>query len=994
MEKELRKYHIQNVDICELLCLQSDFSPPEGCDGPSLSNWATLPFSFEDFEGRWMHNHLALCRQRQESHTKCGLVREIEKKHRLVNNVRAYLLRDPNSFQARWEALAERRVEPSERPPRWACCPQSIDPSAGGPREHKNGPLAQQRPAPILSSIKVNQDQDKRTNDIDERSECSEPNESPMTCQHPTPSLPANEEEGSICIVLSPGPSDNLTIHRDSPPRLPPSIDHGRRTDNVSTEPSNQDATMRDFQPSHSSTYDTLTCIHCGHEEPTLRKLITHAQSCRKTPSSALARTISVLAKRCIICGHDCKKNSISRHEKSAHYRYTCGSIATAKGHEQCPEVKQCVRMNLFDPLSHLMSARQISPATDGVFDAAFRDLQSEEIDLLLRLSDEELCTGTREALARRIYSTRPYHNPDSSIATRDLSCIGGSDTYTIGESVGQLHVETDHRVWHANPPTEAAGAIDEPRESEKRAGLDDEQIFLQPSEGAGLTVVDVVPGPSSDHHHPTTNSTASHSTPFGTREHNIAQHSAYRVWDTGINMAIGGIGSPIVERGDPPIAPSDSMPDWSATGHKEGAISCSQYGSPGLPRNEGVSVSLSAADTISSAPSAAFATSARHMEDTQRYTTPLEVDGEKHPAPYPMPNGIHTDKHGDLACTSHPDGEARPAKRPRVVPLRDQPPRIHSSYPLNVGSPGPTYFPPPRYHGTEPPAQLLPLTSGQNDVMVQSTAAEASGHLQPPYLDGRRQPSSQSSGARGSDDPSQIGTTNHDHERGPRELVGSVQEDARNSMALAQQSPIVRRNPGPSRPSWQQVTLSDNPPSGQRICNPYPTSLRTAQGERLSNSQVISEHLRGEEQDGRHVRMFASYTITAMISAILGSSVYAAVEASSLRESEISQDQVLTRAVVTQAPSDDDGDWITRVTISSSHGREFAHQLDGVEGVQRLLPRPVSEAIQASQRQKRGETAIRIFFHGESEDCQLEVAMDNDMGTEVCCLLHEVPKR
>lgn len=404
--------------------------------------------------------------------------------------------------------------------------------------------------------------------------------------------------------------------------------------------------------------------------------------------------------------------------------------------------------------------------------------------------------------------------------------------------------------------------------------------------------------------------------------------------------------------------------------------------------------MSLSAAGTINARPSAAIATSTRHIEDTQLFTTSraLEVNGKRHPAPSPIPNSINTDSQHVMACTSHPDGEDRPAKRPRVFLLGDQPPQTHSGSPLNIGDPKPACFTPLRRHGTEPPEKLIILPPGQNDVMVQSTVTEASGHLQAPYLDGRK-PSSQSSGASGNDGPSQIGT-NHGHERGSRENIGLVQDDARKSLAFARQSPIIKPYLSSYRPSWQQVTLDESPPSDQRNPSPHPTSLCTAHGERLSDSHVISGHPRGEEQDGRRVRMFASYTIPASISAILGSFVCAAVEASSLRKNETSQDQVLTRAVVMQAPDHDDEDWVTRVTISSSHGRDIAKRLNGVEGVQRLLPRPISEAIQASQRQRRGETAIQILFQGDSEDCQLEFAMDNDKGTEVCCLLHEVANR
>ena len=996
MEDELRVHGIQNVDFRVLFCLQSDLSPLEGCNGPSLSDWASLPSLSRGFEKRWMHSTIALTRQRQaavtrqrqENRTVCELVQKIDKIHRLVNNTREYLQRDPKLTQSRWEALVERRVEHSERSLHWSCCLKYNDMSASGPSGHIPVPMVQQLSAPTPPSTSISHDQDGRTGNINESRKCSEPNETSTTRHHLTPPLPANEEAGSIHVALSRSePNDNPATHRDSSPKPFTSIDPGQGANGVSTEPLNLGGNSRDFPTSHLSAHDAsasttlIACLHCKQEGfVTSRRLAFHGKTCPKTPSSALAKTMAIVAKQCVICGRECLGNTLSRHEKSPHYLWSYGKIATAKGHEECPEVPtrldQCARGSLVDPVRYLMSARWSEATTDSVLDTLLGDLPPEELGLLTRLSDEELCAKIRKALTRCITLVRPYHSPDSGIGTDDLSYWKGSANRTAGESVGHLNLETNRRVWHANAHNEAASAIYEP---EKMAGLGDEQIFFQPPKDAGLTVVDDVPATSTDYHRPATNnisSTASHTSSLETMKHKSVQHSAYRVWDTSSKMAKSGIGSPIAGRGYPLIAPIGPMPGCSAAGRTEDAISCLQDGIPLLPRDEGVSVFFSAAGTINTPPSAAIATSTQHSEGTLLSATSQTpgARGMKRSAPCPMPIGINTGSQHALACAGYLDGDDPPAKRPRVSHTGHQSSQTHAGPPFRQQA----TFPYLEQLGMTSPKKLPSPMIVQDHGLAPPTAPRASSNAQASHHNGKEtshQPPT----------PPPI--------RGFQTDESLVPKDAKGHLAMPYTPPAVGHTPHLDRSSWQVVAFRQTHSESQHIPSPPSDSSRTVYGDPAPLPNVISDQPSDVGHSKNRRRQFARFTIPADIQATLGEVLFTGIGHSSLGKEAMSQSSTLQDAVVTEVPNDNDTDWVTKLTLSSSYGRVIQQWLEE-EGVRRLMPKLVSDAILASQRHQNGETAIQVLFHGDDEDCRLEFAMDNAQGTEVFLSLHAVSRR
>lgn len=1001
MEDELRVHGIQNVDFRVLFCLQSDLSPLEGCNGPSLSDWASLPFLSRGFDKRWMHSAIALTRQRQaavtrqrqENRTTCELVRKIDKIHRLVNNTREYLQRDPKLTQSRWEALVERRIDSSESSLSWACCPKCNDRSASGPSAHTT-PIStvQQDSTPIPPSTSMSHGKDERTNNIYESREHSELYEAPTANRHYAPSLPTDKEEDSICVVLDRSePSDSLTKSRDSSPEPSMKISHGQDADSHSFEPAHQCAGMSDLPTAHSSAYDSLTpattflaCLHCRCGGiPTLRSLALHGQNCPKTPGSALAKTMEIIPHQCVLCERKCRSKNLARHERSPHYYYSCGAIATGKGHDDCPQVptrlERCVRETNppFDPVSYLLSARPTGPTTvestaEGVIDIDFNNLPPKEIGLLLRLSDEELGATFRKALIKRLSLVRSYHSPDSGIGTQDISYSKGSTNYTAGEHIG--YIEIDH-----------------PQLPDQRHWMAGESSLRGPSQ-------------SSEHRRPAASTTAPLTSSINMKQRSDEQHSMYRIPNSGTDLTLSSTGSPIFGHGYLSIAPRNPTLGRSTAASKSDASSCLQDGISYLPHNEGVSVSLNAAGTINSAPSAGIAALTQHSEKPLRSTTfqTLGPHEEQHSAPLPMSSSIHAESQHAMACAGHPDAEDRPAKRPRVSPIDGYSLQTHPGPPLRQQS----TFPHPEQLGTASP-EKQPTLAGQGRDLFPPAAPMASGHTQASHPN-EKETSHQSpnpppihplsyTGRAFQDEitcQASLPPLKHGHNNGFHMDESIVFTDARVHVASPHESPNAGHGPHLYRSSWQEVAFGQTHSESQHIPSSPSSGFRTTYGDPASRSNVIFDQPPGVDDGKRRLRRIARFTIPANIQAALGWTLFTGIGRSSLGKKATSQDSTYKDAVVTEVPNHDGGDWITKVTLSSTHGRAIQQCLEEEGGAGRMLPKPVSDAIYASQRQQRGERAIRILPHGGGEDCQLEFAMDNARGRVIFCLLHAVPKR
>lgn len=109
MDKELESYDLEDTDILELFCLQSNLQPNPGCNGPSLASVKDAssdpPILLELFKARWTHVFGVYETQGDENNS------------RLVNNALMYLKDDPVS---RWRQLLARSKQKST--PSWSCC--------------------------------------------------------------------------------------------------------------------------------------------------------------------------------------------------------------------------------------------------------------------------------------------------------------------------------------------------------------------------------------------------------------------------------------------------------------------------------------------------------------------------------------------------------------------------------------------------------------------------------------------------------------------------------------------------------------------------------------------------------------------------------------------------------------------------------------------------------------------------------------------------------
>ena len=675
-------------------------------------------------------------------------------------------------------------------------------------------------------------------------------------------------------------PSDSLMKSRDSSPEPSMRISHGQDTDSHSLESAHQCAGMSDLPTAHSSANDSLTpattfltCLHCRCGGiPTLRSLALHGQNCPKTPGSALAKIMEIIPHQCVLCERQCRSKNLVRHERSPHYYYSCGTIATGRGHDDCPEVpirlERCVRETdpLFDPVSYLLSARSTGPTTvesiaEGVIDIVFNNLPPKEIGLLLRLSNEELGAMFREALTKRLSLVRSYDSPDSGTGTHDISYSEGSTNYTAGEHIGYME-------------------IDHPQLPDQRHWMAGESSLHDPS-------------PSSEHRRPAASTTVPLTSSINMKQRSDEQHSMYRIPNSGTDLTLRSTDNPIFGHGYLPIAPRNPTLGRSAAASKSDASSCLQDRISYLPRNEGVSVSLNAAGTIDSAPLAGIAALAQHSEKTLPSTSfqTLRSHEEQHSAPLPTSSSIHAKPQHAMACAGHPDGEDRPAKRPCVSPIGGYSSQTHPGPPLRQQS----TFPHLEQLGTasrEKPSTLV----DQGHDLFPPAAPMASGHTQASHPNGKEtshqspnpppiHPLSYAGPAFQDEIPCQasLPPLNHGHSSGFHMGESIVFTDARVHVVSPSQSPNAGHDPHLYRSSWQEVAFGQTHSESQHIPSSPSPGFRMAYGDPVSRPNVIFDQPPGVDDSKRRLRRIARFTIPANIQAALGWTLFTGISRSSL---------------------------------------------------------------------------------------------------------------
>lgn len=101
----LDQYDLKGVDILDLLCLNSDLQPLEGCDGPSLAT-----------------DDLTAVISLRLQHVLRAAIKHGQEKNKLVNNARRYFSSD--EIKNRWEIWLSRSGQGTTRS--WLCCPQIV----------------------------------------------------------------------------------------------------------------------------------------------------------------------------------------------------------------------------------------------------------------------------------------------------------------------------------------------------------------------------------------------------------------------------------------------------------------------------------------------------------------------------------------------------------------------------------------------------------------------------------------------------------------------------------------------------------------------------------------------------------------------------------------------------------------------------------------------------------------------------------------------------
>jgi hypothetical protein len=216
---------MEDADIHNLLCLQEDLSPHEGCDGSSLENWKSWPGAKlrAAIEERLRHVCLSIVTQRAalDSGSRATELREtaldsdsrateLRETHERINGLWKITQLPNRDIKREWKTYLGPRTT---RRRTWWCCPKCA-----------TALIAQREPAPAALPAGVSHETHDDTNSGAIPRSGPEPIPIPIPRDEHTPSRQpdgTHSTQDGEDVDSGPGSQDASTQHRDSTPALP-----------------------------------------------------------------------------------------------------------------------------------------------------------------------------------------------------------------------------------------------------------------------------------------------------------------------------------------------------------------------------------------------------------------------------------------------------------------------------------------------------------------------------------------------------------------------------------------------------------------------------------------------------------------------------------------------------------------------------------------------------------------------------------------------------
>jgi hypothetical protein len=364
---------MKDADVRDLLCLQDDLSPREGCkDRTSLQYWKSL--SAAELRKRWQarqrHVGTAITAQRailKRHNPNDGATRaranDLLTMHEHINGL--WSVQNHRSIKS---TLEEASKVPMTRPGTWFCCPECTPARV----DHQEA-----TPAAPPASVSHETHDDTNSGAI---SRCGpEPNPIPIPHLEHTPEpdgIHRTQDGEHIDSVLD--SQDAPTPHRDSTPALP--ANEGTSIANGSPLDSEPRQALTVYQEYHNTTFTPPASINCehgdsqddvqdegehdgqgGHKESeqgvddsvATRRAQRASTTVPKAPTTVPPK-VGGSEVECAICGTKILRRNRSRHEQAIHYRYSCGRIGSVIRHG-CSNPAKCSSIERIDTSRYVM---------------------------------------------------------------------------------------------------------------------------------------------------------------------------------------------------------------------------------------------------------------------------------------------------------------------------------------------------------------------------------------------------------------------------------------------------------------------------------------------------------------------------------------------------------------------------------------------------------------------------------------------------------------